>query len=141
MVGVETGAPGRCRPLQKGEPSRQTRPRPRETVRKRRWRIEADSDSSRGSTAHRRRVGDGRASHPAEATRGADVQRSQDGAGRDRVGGAYRIVLARDAPGVRQMGEGLPALRAVVKLMQGLWQRILKALGEESLPGPATRER
>src|SRR3712207_4344633 len=26
-------------------------------------------------------------------------------------------------------------------LEQGLWQRILKALGEESLPGPATKER
>jgi hypothetical protein len=53
------------------------------------------------------------------------------------VGGEDRIILARDAGGVRQMGEGLPAHELWVK--QGLWQRILEALGEEeeSLPGPS----
>src|SRR3712207_6784187 len=140
MVGVETGAPGRCRPLQKGEPSHQTRPQPKETtVRKRRWRTEDDRDSSRGSSAHRRRVGDGRASHPAEATCGADVQRSQDSV----LGGI--LWVARTGSSWREMPEEFGKWETAYRryelwLKQGLWQRILAALGEEALPGPATKE-
>jgi hypothetical protein len=50
-----------------------------------------------------------------EAARGKPPQRSPHGAGWDHLGGAYRLLLTRDAGRVRQVGECLPTLRAVVK--------------------------
>jgi hypothetical protein len=83
-------------------------------------------------------VADGRASLATQAARGTPLQRSPHGAGRDHVGGANGLLLARDTGRVRQVGECLPR-HYELWLRQGLWQRILEALGEEALPGPATK--
>src|SRR5215213_4297613 len=114
VVGMETGAPSTRRPLPEGHSGRQTRSQRRASTRGVRQ-AEYHDALRRGSTTNRRRVGDGRASLAAQAARGTPLQRSPHGAGWDHVGGAYRLLLAGDARRVRQMGECLPALRAVGK--------------------------
>src|SRR5215208_5114313 len=115
VLGMEkTGAPSTRRPLPEGHSGRQTRSQRRASTRGSRQ-AEYHDPLRRGSTANRRRVGDGRASLAAQAARGTPLQRSPPGAGWDHVGGAYRLLLAGDARRVRQMGECLPTLRAVVK--------------------------
>jgi hypothetical protein len=108
------GAPSTRRPLPEGESGRQTRSQRRASSRGSR-RAEYHDALRRGSTAHRRRVADGRASLATQAARGTPLQRSPHGAGRDHVGGANGLLLARDARRVRQVGGCLPTLRAVVK--------------------------
>jgi len=55
------------------------------------------------------------------------------------VGGAHGLLVAGDTRG--EYGKWETAYRRYeLWLKQGLWERILEALGEEGLPGPTTKE-
>src|SRR5687768_11285849 len=115
MVDMQTDAPGTRCPLPKGESDRQTCPQRKGSTRRSRWAEYHDAARRRRSTAYRRRVGARRASLAQQAARGRALPRPPQGAGRHPVGGAHRLLLARDARGVWQMAERLPPLRVVGK--------------------------
>src|SRR3954454_2954676 len=107
MVRVEASAPSGCRPM----PGRETgRPARARNERSPQGRV----DRARRSAPHRRAMGVGESVVAAPKGRGRQsAPRPPRGARRDLVGGEDRIILARDAGGVRQMGESLPTPRAV----------------------------
>jgi transposase len=83
-------------------------------------------------------VGDGRASLAPQAARGTpynDHRTVLDGI----------MWVARTGSSWREMPEEFGKWESAYRryelwLRQGLWQRILEALGEEALPGPATKK-
>jgi transposase len=92
----------------------------------------------RGSPAHRPRVGDARASLAQQAARGSPVQRDP----RTVVGAIMWV--RRTGSSWREMPEEYGKWESAYRryelcLREGLWQRILQALGEEALPGPAKK--
>lgn len=115
MVSLQTGASGYSRPLQKGESGRQTCPSRPRVIQGSQW-PQGHYTTTGGSTAYRRAMGEGQAaSAAAEVHWRTTLPRSPDHTRRHPVGGTYRIIVAGDAEGIRQMGECLPTIRTVDK--------------------------
>ena len=113
MVFVEAGAPGGGGPLPQGQPGCETR---RENHGRQRRTARGGHDRARGGAPHRRAMGVSEFVVAASKRRDRQTTpRPPRGPGRDLVGSEDRIILARDAGGIRQMVEGLPALRVVAE--------------------------
>lgn len=129
---METGAPGGGRPLQGRQTRHEVRAARRKAARNRR-------DSARGGETHRRAVGAG--APPPTAERGGVGRPPNDH--RAVLGGI--LWVARTGSSWRELPEEYGKWETAYRrhelwLGQGLWQRILRALGEEDLPGPATKK-
>jgi transposase len=137
IVGMETGAPSRGQTLQEGEPGGQTRVG-RRKVTTRGW----DTAACYGALPRRRTAYDEEwkmvkplIPHRPPAGRPYNDHRTI-------LGGILWVAKTgsswREMP--QEYGKWETAYRRYELWMkQGLWQRILEALGEEALPGAATK--